>query len=200
MLVTTAPVSRVGMEATMSTVLVRPVRAGRHAGTMRTLPGVPRWAVWAAHAAAVAAIPSGLWRLPMAWGNSMGFDQEFMDALQAPGWGSVYVVVLGVLTEVLAFLTLGLIQPWGETWPRWVPFAGGRRIRPLAVVIPAAFGVAGVTLYNIGYIHTAFFAGADQPTGAALWLMNACYAPMLAWPALLAAVTVHYYRRRRATG
>ncbi|MFI0446913.1 hypothetical protein [Actinomadura sp. 6N118] len=159
---------------------------------------MPRWAVWAAHAAALAAIPSGLWRLPMAWGTSMGFDQDFMDALQAPGWGSVYVIVLGVLTEVFAFLTLGLVQPWGETWPRWVPFVGGRRIRPLAVVVPAALGVAAVMLYNVGYIYTAFFAGADQPKGAALWLMNACYAPMLAWPPLLAAVTVHYWRRRKA--
>jgi hypothetical protein len=55
-----------------------------------------------------------------------------------------------------------------------------------------------VTLYNVGYVYTAFFAGADQPEGAALWLMNACYSLMLAWPPLLAAVTVHYWRRRTA--
>jgi hypothetical protein len=37
----------------------------------------------------------------------------------------------------------------------------------------------------------------EAPQGVAGWVMTACYAPQLAWPPLLAAVTVSYWRRRR---
>ncbi|WP_017539630.1 hypothetical protein [Nocardiopsis halophila] len=119
-----------------------------------------------------------------------------MDALHAPGWGSVYVVGLSVVAEALALLTLGLIQPWGERLPRWVPFVGGRRIRPGPAVAASLTGAALVALYNVGYVHTALKNPAGSPTGADLWLMHACYAPMLLWPPLLVAVALHYRRRR----
>ncbi|WP_242910925.1 hypothetical protein [Actinomadura terrae] len=161
-----------------------------------TVPGVPGWARWAAHIAALAALPSGLWRLPMAWGNPMGFEKSFMDDLHTPGWGSAYVVGLSLVAELFALLTLGLIQPWGERFPQGMPWIGGRPILVKPVVIAAMTGAALVALYNVGYLYTAIKNPAGSPTGADLWFMHACYAPMLAWPPLLAAVTIHYKRRR----
>ena len=45
-----------------------------------------------------------------------------------------------MLTDALALLTLGLVRPWGEIVPVWVPRLGGRRIPPAAVVVPATAG------------------------------------------------------------
>jgi hypothetical protein len=122
------------------------------------------------------------------------------DDLHAPGWGSLYLVGLSLFAEALAFLTLGLIQPWGEIWPRWIPFVRGRRVPVLAVVMPASMGAAAMT--TIGVLG-AFTWNANNdtdgaPTGAALAVMTGAYLPLLAWGPLLGAVTVHYYRRRRA--
>ncbi|MGW0521506.1 hypothetical protein [Crossiella sp. NPDC003009] len=36
----------------------------------------------------------------------------------------------------------------------------------------------------------------DMPRGAAATVMGLCYAPLLRWGPLLAAVTVHHHRRR----
>jgi hypothetical protein len=37
-----------------------------------------------------------------------------------------------------AFLTLGLIQRWGEIFPRWVPYLSGKRVPPAMAIVPAS--------------------------------------------------------------
>lgn len=183
----------------MSAVLGRTTGIERREGGLRTLPGVPRWARWSAHAAALTAVPSGLWRIAWAAGIPVGVSGALKAEARAPGWGSVYMIGLSLFAEALAFLTLGLVQPWGETWPRWIPLLGGRRIPTAAAVVPAALGAVALTLI-CGYGSTAWYAESTNtdgaPTGAALAVMTAAYAPLLAWGPLLAAVTIHYYRRR----
>ncbi|WP_246249878.1 hypothetical protein [Actinomadura litoris] len=176
---------------------VQTERRSRKTGA-RTMPGVPRWAYWAAHAAALTTLPSALWRLPMTWGYGMGFTDEAMTDLHVPGWGSVYVLVLILLSELASFATLGLIQPWGERFPRWMPFVGGRRVSVRFAVTTAMLGAMTVLLYTVGYFYTWTHRSAGSPTGAWAWLMNASFAPVVAWGPLLIAVTVHYHRRRRA--
>jgi len=66
-------------------------------------------------------------------------------AVGIPGPGVAYVLGLAVATECLALLTLGLVRPWGERLPYWLPYCGGRAIRPMAVVFPAALGAAALT-------------------------------------------------------
>lgn len=172
-------------------------RSGWKAG-LRTVPGVPRWARWAAHAAALTTLPSALWRLPMMWGFGMGFTDEAMEDLHVPGWGSAYVLALILLSEVASFATLGLIQPWGERFPRWTPFLGGRRVSVRFAVTAATLGAMAVLLYAAGYFYTWTHRSPGSPTGAWALLMNASFAPVVFWGPLLIAVTVHYYRRRRA--
>ncbi|MFI1680909.1 hypothetical protein [Streptomyces sp. NPDC020607] len=38
----------------------------------------------------------------------------------------------------------GLVREWGEVVPAWVPVLGGRRVRPLAAVVPALLGAAAL--------------------------------------------------------
>ncbi|WP_049573958.1 hypothetical protein [Streptomyces sp. SBT349] len=156
---------------------------------------VPSWARRAAAAALWGSLPSALWRLSLVLGLPLGLAESEYDAMLIPGWGYLVVPLLSVLQAALAYLTLGLVRPWGEVWPGWVPWLRGRRIPVLAAVVPAGIGALACTVYGVLFVWTTLHAEmAITPWGE--WLMNACYLPMAAWGPLLGAVTLHYYRRR----
>ena len=155
---------------------------------------VPRWARVAAYVVPLLTVPSGLWRLALA------LEAPGMPYPGQPAGQRLYIVFLSLLAEALALLTLGLIQPWGEVLPRWIPLLGGRRIPPLAAVIPAALGAAAVTTIVAYAAYNAFVRGTIENLGTPgqQRVVVACYAPLVAWGPLLGAVTVAYYRRRRS--
>ncbi|MCP2343623.1 hypothetical protein [Actinomadura rupiterrae] len=160
----------------------------------------PRWIEWAARAASLTALPSGLWRIALGVGVPVGFSGELAD-LYKPGWMlTPYVIVLTLVAEGLAMLTMGLVRPWGEVVPSWIPFLGGRRIPPLAAAVPAALGSLAVTVITfigaVSWADPGAMGDPDAPHGVAGAVMTACYAPLLAWGPLLAIVTVAYYLRR----
>ncbi|MGW6963989.1 hypothetical protein ACWGET_08065 [Streptomyces zaomyceticus] len=166
---------------------------------IKALPDVPRWAVLAAHAVPLVVLPSGLWRLALVAGLPVTQDAE----LGTMGVGeSVYVVSLSVVSELLAFLTLGLVRAWGEVFPRWMPFLGGRRVNPAAATGAALAGAAGLCAIAGWGVYASYAdLGPGIPaTPAQDALLIACYAPLLAWPVLLTAVAVAYRRRRRDGG
>ncbi|GAA2823535.1 hypothetical protein GCM10010441_55020 [Kitasatospora paracochleata] len=172
----------------------------------RTAPGVPRWAVRAAYAVTLTVLPSCVWRIA-----AFTFDAPLVERLDAPppGHGPVligdatwYVIVLSVVSEALAFLAVGLVADWGETWPRWIPHLGGRPVPTLAAVVPAGLGAAVLMVFPHsllmaacgrmlnGHPATALTHGWQTPV---FWL---AYLPLAAWGPLLATLTVHYHRRR----
>jgi hypothetical protein len=157
---------------------------------------VPRWARVAAYVVPLLTVPSGLWRLALA------LDVPGMPDPGQPAGQRLYMVFLSLLAEGLALLTLGLVQPWGEVLPRWIPLLGGRPIPPLAAVIPAALGAAAVTTIVAYAAYNAFVRGMIENLGTPgqQRMVVACYAPLVAWGPLLGAVTVAYYRRRRGGG
>ncbi|GAA1570264.1 hypothetical protein GCM10009678_61310 [Actinomadura kijaniata] len=169
--------------------------------TKRITPG---WAVWTAHAAALAPLPAGLWRIAMAVGIPVGFDRAWLDRAGIPGPGSVWPIVLSLVAEGCALLALGLIRPWGERAPRWLPLVGGRTVRPSAAVVPAAVAAALLTAFGVafGVKIVRVLAGAESdpafPDGAAAVVMSLAYVPILLWGPFLAATTLAYHRRRRA--
>ncbi|MEV7594048.1 hypothetical protein AB0O42_27655 [Streptomyces sp. NPDC089922] len=163
---------------------------------------VPRWAVRVAHAIPLCVLPSGLWRVALVLGLA-GYDADY----QWAAWERPYVIGLSVVSEGLALLALGLVRPWGEVVPDWVPKLRGRRIPIPAVVIPAALGAAlimmlcayGVLNQIFGFVEPLNENGEGFPTGGpAAWALWTTYAPLLAWGPLLAILTVAYHRRRRA--
>ena len=162
----------------------------------------PRWARRAATVAALTTVPSGLWRTSMVVGVPVGASDEVLAAHYGfPGWGTVYVFGLTTLLVSLSLLTLGLVQGWGEVFPRWMPLVGGRDVPPRVAVIPAGTGAVLLTLLwasvfsNVGQIWDLY--GLE---GAARALMVACYSPLILWGPLLGAVTVSYARRRAHPG
>jgi hypothetical protein len=135
----------------------------------------------------------------LAFGFSLGYtDQALRANFDAPGWGSLYLIGLSVLLEGLALLTLGLVKPWGDVPPRWIPFVGGKPVRPLAVVIAAGAGAALLSLIWIPAAVLWWFVDGDGAlTGTARVVVGLLYVPMAAWGPLLAAVAVSYHRRHR---
>jgi hypothetical protein len=116
------------------------------------------------------------------------------------GWENAYVIGLAAVSELVALLTIGLVRPWGERAPAWMPLIGGRRVphRPVAAV--ALLGSLALT-----YIWTgAALAYADDRLGddflGSGWevLFLVAYAPLLLWGPLVAAVTFDFWRRRPA--
>jgi hypothetical protein len=158
---------------------------------------VPTWARHAAALAALTPLASSLWRLPLMFGVSMGMGADVMDSMMAhPFWMRLgYLVGLGVLSDGLAFLTLGLVRGWGEAWPSWIPGLAGRSIPPAVALVPAIAGGAGATvLVTFG----AFHWNANMTSGYTGWaiLQTCAYAPLVLWGPLVLVVAAHYYRRR----
>ncbi|MET7971427.1 hypothetical protein [Micromonospora sp. NPDC005305] len=184
---------------TASLVDPQPIRAKTGA---RPGPVVSRPIHLAASVASLTLVPSGLWRIALAFGAPAGFAAGTpLHADNFPGALSFYLIGLSVVAELLGLLTLGLVQHWGEVLPSWVPLLGGRRIPVLAAVVPAALGAAAVTLISVWGAWTwngpDNMGHPDAPDGIAYWVMTVCYAPLLLWGPLLAVVTAAYYRRRR---
>ncbi|WP_223167146.1 hypothetical protein [Nonomuraea sp. SYSU D8015] len=157
---------------------------------------VPRWAVGVAHAVPLLVLPSSLWRIGLAVGLPLGYtEQGLRDLVGTTMWGPLYLAALSLLTEVAALLTLGLVRPWGEVVPRWIPLLGGRMIPRPAVTVPAWLGVAVLALLWTPFLFWWTLPHVDM-TAAGRLLVGFVYLPLVAWAPLLAAVTLSYQRRR----
>jgi hypothetical protein len=159
---------------------------------------VPRWAYRLAHIIPLLTLPSGLWRLGLVFGSSMGLLDDNGAPAELGGLGAkVYVVSLTIFSELVALTALGLVRPWGEVAPRWIPFLGGRRVAPYAAVVPATLGaLALIALWTYAFrdAYTDHFI----PFSSTAWkaLMLACYTPLNFWGPALLVLTLAYYRRR----
>lgn len=81
------------------------------------------------------------------------------------------------------FLTIGLIRPWGEVFPRWMPGLAGRRVPIAAAAVPG--GLVAVTLIFSTVPMLVMFSG--QSLGDAV--LGAVAFPCWYWgPALALAV------------
>ncbi|MGW0660990.1 hypothetical protein [Streptodolium elevatio] len=183
-----APAPAVSSDGTPTTRR-RPMR-----GTERP---VPRWAEGVAHLIPLVLLPQCLWRLPFAFGFEMGSAEEGgMPAL----WISIpYVFALSIITEALALLSFGLVRDWGETAPRWLPFVGGKRIRPGAAIAAATLGALGVMAFWSPFVFAWFGIGENADYTNAGWqvLAYACITPGLLWGPMLLALTCAYWVRHR---
>ncbi|MEU8325752.1 hypothetical protein AB0C33_45940 [Nonomuraea sp. NPDC048881] len=132
-------------------------------------------------------------RWAWALGIPLGVSTEFLAAGEDGLWlAGAYLATFGALGGVL---TLGLVQRWGEVFPRWIPGLRGRRVPPLLAVVPAGFVSIIVTVAGLTYIRwTVAGRFALEEWGA--WLPE-CFWPV--WGAALATAAVCYHRRRRAS-
>jgi hypothetical protein len=137
----------------------------------------------------------------MAWalGIPLGIDAQLLRTAQTVGGGAQAGAALGTVAICGAALTLGLSRPWGETFPRWLPFIGGRPVPPALAIVPATVVAILVTAAGLMFWRrTLLGTGAFTLIGGN-W---AALAPELLWPiwgGALAAATLAYALRRRGT-
>jgi hypothetical protein len=153
-----------------------------------------RWGRWAAWTAA--AIPFGYALIRFAWavGIPLGISPDFLDEMWDSGlvWAGAG---LGAFATVGAVLTLGLVRPWGERFPRWMAGLAGRRVPVGLAVIPATLVAIAVTATGLGALSSAEFW--QQEVGLGLAGGPLLLFPL--WGVALGAATYAYHLRRRGT-
>ncbi|MEV4533300.1 hypothetical protein AB0J82_05655 [Asanoa sp. NPDC049518] len=153
-------------------------------GSVRS--GPVRWGTWVTYVAAAIPALYGLTRLGLAVGVAFGLG-EFDDpdvALAATG--------LGGFALVGTWLTIGLVRPWGERFPRWMAGLAGRRV-PIKLATVPATGVA----VAIAGASASFLS--DPKVIADMTSGDLAVLPMAFWPlwsATLLLATYAYHRRR----
>ncbi|MBE1592191.1 hypothetical protein ACFPOI_16285 [Nonomuraea angiospora] len=169
--------------------------------TSDTEQPVPRWALRVAYALPWLLLPSCLWRLPFAFHFDMG---QLNDAPVSPLWITIpYVFGLSVITELVALLSTGLVRGWGEVVPNWIPVIGGRRVPPMAAVVPAVIGGLLLTAISVWMVlaWVGVFNRTAYENGWWQALAMACISPIALWgPIVLALAYAYHLRRRPARG
>jgi hypothetical protein len=131
----------------------------------------------------------------MAVGVPVGFSAEVLRTVyDVPGMGSLAIIGISVMQEALALLALGLVRPWGEVVPQWIPVAGGRRVRPLAVVVPAGLGTLILTSVAVSQLFLWGRSGGEMSESGRT-VFSICYLPLVLWGPLLGVATASYYVR-----
>ena len=164
-----------------------------------TQSAAARWGQWATIVAVIIPLIYAATRWAWALGIPLGISDEFLREGQASG---LWMAGAGLATLAVggAILTLGLVQRWGEIFPRWIPFLAGRRVPVWLAVVPASLVSVLVTTAGLMYVRLTIngsFGEAFSFVDGGDW---AAIAPELLWPiwgAALGAATLAYYYRRR---
>jgi hypothetical protein len=165
----------------------------------RVSPAVAtRWGRVAVGVAVTVPVGYAVTRFAWALGIPLGVTRELLDEL---GNGVYAGAALATLAVGGAVLTLGLVQRWGEVFPRWMPVVRGRPVPVRLATVPARVVAVIVTSAGLMFVRMAAAGGfGGMPfdgSDIAAWL------PELFWPlwgVALAAASYAYEARRAATG
>lgn len=131
-------------------------------------------------------------RFAWAAGIPLGISDEMLAQGQASGLWTIGIGLASV-AAVVALLTLGLVQRWGERLPRWVPWLGGRRVPIALAAVPVTLG--GLAILSGGVMFIRVAATGELPLSEN-W---STIGPELLWPLwgiALAVALAEYIRRR----
>jgi hypothetical protein len=163
-----------------------------------------RWGRIAAYVSMVVPVSYALTRYAWALGIPLGMSEDYLRHGQESGtWISgLFLATFGL---VGAMLTLGLVQPWGEVFPRWMIGLAGRRVPIALAVVPAALVsvlliVGGIGIWSgLAQMVTNLRAGGAEGMGL-IGEITFQVGPTLlfpVWGVALAVATLGYYYRRR---
>jgi hypothetical protein len=164
-----------------------------------------RWGRIAVYVAMIAPVFYAFTRYAWALGFPLGMSEEYLRLGQERGtWVSgLFLATFGLLG---ALLMLGLVQRWGEVFPRWMIGLAGRRVPIALAVIPALLVsvllvVGGVGIWaDIPRMIAAAAAGGAETVGPIGGIIAFQLGPTLlfpVWGVALAVATLGYYFRRR---
>jgi hypothetical protein len=145
----------------------------------------------------IAPVFYGLTRYAWALGIPWGMSQEHLRLGQESGtWISgLFLASFGLLG---AALMLGLVQRWGEVFPRWMPGLAGKQVPVGLALVPAAITsvllvVGGITAWS----SSSQMLAASKSVGENFLVFVGPLLLFPLWGAGLAVAALAYYYRRR---
>jgi hypothetical protein len=164
-----------------------------------------RWGKIAVVVAMVVPVFYAITRYAWALGFPLGMSDVYLRRGQERGtWiGGLF---LATFCLVGALLMLGLVQRWGEVFPRWVIGLAGRRVPIALAVVPAALSavlliVGGIGIWSgVGQMIDNASAAGVEAVGSIGEVIIFQLGPTLlfpVWGVALAVATLGYYYRRR---
>jgi hypothetical protein len=169
---------------------------GRRAGGAgwTSAASAARWGRWAVAVAAIIPVLYSITRFAWLAGFPVGMSADSLAEMRESGavWAGAGLGAFGVVGAVL---TVGLVRPWGERFPRWLVGLAGRRVPVKLAVVPAGLVAVAVTAAGLALL--------SQP---AVWDgltdLNVGILPMVLWPVwgiALGAAALAYHLRRRGS-
>ena len=175
-------------------VLLRRTATGRCGSCGRPAPAwsepaaALRWGRVATLVAAACPLPYALlratWLTPWPVGAPAGLDPAVR----------LFGLALGAAAVGGCALTIGLLRPWGEVWPGWVPVLRGRAV-PWRLPVLLGGGVALVLLATTPALGAAALEGLRAGEGKQVAFL--LLFPTLPWGLALGAAAAAYGYRRR---
>jgi hypothetical protein len=163
-----------------------------------------RWGRIAVYVAMMAPVFYGLTRYAWALGFPLGMSEEYLRHGQESGmWISgLFLATFGLVGAVLM---LGLVQHWGEVFPRWMIGLTGRRVPIALAVVPASLAsvlliVGGIGIWSVLDQMVANLAASGAEDMELIGGIIFQVGPTLlfpVWGAALAVAALGYYYRRR---
>jgi hypothetical protein len=163
-----------------------------------------RWGHIAVSVAMVAPVFYTLTRYAWALGLALGMSEEELRRGQERGmWtAGLFLATFGLVGAVLM---LGLVQRWGEVFPRWMIGLAGRRVPIALAVVPASLAsvlliVGGIAIWSgLGQMVAALVARGAEDRGMIGEIVFQVGPTLLfpVWGLALAVATLGYYYRRR---
>jgi len=163
-----------------------------------------RWGRIAVYVAMAAPIFYAFTRYAWALGFPLGMSDEYWRRGQENGlWiAGLFLANFGLVGAVLM---LGLVQRWGEVFPRWMIGLAGRRVPIALAVVPASLAsvlliVGGIGVWSgLPQMIAALTAGGGKDIGIIGGILFHVGPTLLfpLWGLALAAATLGYYYRRR---
>ena len=163
-----------------------------------------RWGRIAVYVSMVAPVFYAVTRYAWALGFPLGISAEHLRRGQERGiWISgLFLATFGLAGAVL---TLGLVQRWGEVFPRWIIGLAGCRVPITLAVVPASLGsvllvVGGIVIWShldqmVARLVAGGAKGIEIIEGIAFPIGPILLFPV--WGVALAVATLGYYYRRR---
>ncbi len=163
-----------------------------------------RWGRIAVYVAMAPPVFYTLTRYAWALGFPLGMSEEYLRQGQELGtWTSgLFLATFGLVGAVLM---LGLVQRWGEIFPRWMIGLAGRRVPIALAVVPASLVsvllvVGGAAIWSgLGQMVANLTASGVEGMGIVGAIIFQLGPTLLfpVWGVALAVATLGYYYRRR---
>jgi hypothetical protein len=163
-----------------------------------------RWGKIAVYVAMVAPVFYALTRYAWALGLPLGMSEEHLRSGQESGtWISgLFLATFGLVGAVLM---LGLVQRWGEVFPRWMIGLAGRRVPIALAVVPASLVsvlliVGGIGIWSdLNQMVAALVSSGVEDIEIIGQVIFVLGPTMLfpVWGIALVVATLGYYFRRR---